>query len=106
MASEKEMLQALLADERLGDEEREAFQGMVSPLELSPRAKLSEKQRAWVVSRYEKLDLGAESSLNLHSSGKVPDKPANMKSTVLLPWEKPGYQKALSPPVKKKTPSY
>lgn len=105
MASEKEMLQALLADERLGDEEREAFQGMVSPLELSPRAKLSEKQRTWVVSRYEKLDLGAESSLNLHSSGKLPKKPPGVASPV-LPWEKPGYKKALSPPVKKKTPNY
>jgi hypothetical protein len=105
MASEKEMLQALLADERLGDEEREAFQSMVSPLELSPKAKLSEKQRAWVVSRYEKLDLGAESSLNLHSSGKLPEKPPGVKST-LLPWEKPGYQKPLSPPVKKRTPNY
>jgi hypothetical protein len=106
MASEKEMLKALLADERLNDEEREAFSSMISPLELSPRSKLTEKQRAWVVSRYEKLDLGAESSLNLHSSGKIPEKPAGMKSTTLLPWEKPGYQKVLSPPVKKRIPNH
>lgn len=95
MATEREMLSALLEDDRLGDGERGAFRDMSDGLEASPGKRLTEKQRKWVEGRFEELGLGSGDSLNLHSSGKVP-KP--LSSEPVLPWEKPGYVKPTKPP--------
>jgi hypothetical protein len=97
MASEIEMLDALLEDERVSEKEQKAFEDMKNYLAAYPKRKLSEKQRKWVESRFEGLDLGAAESLNLVSSGKVP-KESYIKDSVTFPWEKPEYKKPLKPP--------
>lgn len=50
------VLKALLVAD-LGDEEREAFEGMKAFLDENARAKLSGKQRAWARDRADKLEL-------------------------------------------------
>lgn len=97
MASEIEMLDALLDDDRIDEKEQAAFEDMRHFLTAYPQRKLSEKQRKWVESRFEKLDLGVAESLNLFSSGKVA-KGSYSKNSVTFPWEKPGYKKPLKPP--------
>lgn len=72
MATEKDMLFKLLKDERLKDDEREAFEGMQSFLNGGSDRKLSRKQAEWVKDRYEKLELDSDDAMNLFSSGKVP----------------------------------
>ncbi len=97
MASETEMLNALLEDERLDNRELKAFKDMKAFLKANRHRSLSEKQRKWVEGKFEQFDLGAGESLNLFSTGKVP-KQSYTKSSVTLPWEKPGYKKPLKPP--------
>jgi len=97
MASEVEMIDALLEDERLSEKEKDAFEDMKKFLAANKHRKLSEKQRKWVESKFEQFDLGAGESLNLFSSGKVPKK-SYTKGSVTFPWEKPGYKKPLKPP--------
>lgn len=97
MATERAMLGEILEDDRLTEAEREAFSDMADRLRASPSRCLSEKQKDWVERRYEELGLGAGTSKNLVSSGKVP----RPRSTApVLPWEKPGYVKAAKPPGK------
>ena len=97
MAAEREMLEDLLEDERLGDKERKAFAGMLD--DLGPQG-LSQKQLAWVQDRWEKLELGVGPSLNLFSSGKVKGADPGSPNAVRLPWERDGYVKPLKPPGK------
>ncbi len=96
MASEREMLENLLGDERVEGNERKAFQDMLDGLD--PGRKLSFKQHKWVQGRWERLDLGVGESMNLHSSGRVPDADPFNPNAVTLPWERPGYEKPLKPP--------
>lgn len=99
MASDLDKLNALLADDRLSDEDREAFEGMKKRLVRGPTAKLSRPQSQWVDDIYHKLELDVgEGSANLFSSGKVK---AEGKSSVVLPWEQPGYVKVMKPPGRK-----
>lgn len=73
MVKDNEMLKAVLEDERLEDEHREAFEGMQKFLSESAGNKLSTKQKLYVKDIYAKLELDAsEGSKNLFSSGKVP----------------------------------
>ena len=96
MASEQEMLEDLLDDERVEGNERKAFKNMLG--RLGPGRILSQKQRKWVQGRWERLDLGVGESLNLHSSGQVPDANPHSPNAVKFPWDKPGYKKPLKPP--------
>lgn len=97
MATDSQMLRMLLEDERLTDGERSSFEDM--DRQLSNKGALTRKQHQWVESRYKQLGLDAqEPSENLSSSGKVK---GGGKSDVVLPWEAPGYVKALKPPGRK-----
>jgi hypothetical protein len=74
MATEEDMLRALLQVEaKLHEREPEAFADMLRLVHDGKVTKLSKPQRAWVVRRYEELDLGVEDAQNLYSAGKVPD---------------------------------
>lgn len=94
------MLKALVDDDRLESDEvaSEAFPRMLARLDMSPHAKLSDKERAWVERKFEQLDLGSGDSLNLHSSGKVPSGLTPGRPGVKFPWEAPGYEKPKKPP--------
>lgn len=70
MATDAEMLRALLSDERLSDEERDIFQDMQDG--LRPGKTLKPKQHSWVQDRWSQLELDSDETLNLMSSGKVP----------------------------------
>lgn len=66
-----EILDALLSNrERLSSEEEEAFQNMRFNIENCHI--LSSKQRQWADAVYSRLELEADRSLNLVSSGQVP----------------------------------
>ena len=97
MANEAEMIIALLGDERLSEKEQKAFKDMEDFLAANKHRKLSNKQYKWIEAKFEQLDLGSGESLNLFSTGQVP-KGSYTKSSVTLPWEKPGYKKLLKPP--------
>jgi hypothetical protein len=97
MASELDMLNSLLDDDRLTAQERNAFKDMRLFLEANKHRKLSVKQHKWVENKFEQLDLGAGESQNLFSSGQVP-KTSYSKNSVKFPWEQPGYKKPLKPP--------
>jgi hypothetical protein len=101
MATEKEMLTELIHDNRLSDDDQKAFQSMLEYLDSGGRKRLSRKQHEWVAEKHKRLELTVESSLNLHSSGKVPDGVPKGKTLTTLPWEQPGYNKPLRPPGKK-----
>ena len=92
------MLAELLEDERLAEKERKAFTDMSYQVETG-RA-LTEKQRKWVASRWEKLGHGVAPAENLFSSGKVAPADPNSPNAVTFPWEKPGY-KMPKPPGRK-----
>jgi hypothetical protein len=96
MVSDQDMLEDLLDDERVEGSERKAFQSMLD--DLRPGGFLSRKQRKWVQGRWERLELGVGGSLNLHSSGQVPDADPTSPNAVTFPWEKSNYQKPLKPP--------
>lgn len=103
MADQRQMLIALLGDDRLQDSERTAFVDMSSGLELSPRAKLTKLQFDWVERRFRELELDANESLNLHSEGRVPEGRVHGVPKVVFPWEKGGpMTRPLDPPGRKK----
>lgn len=97
MATDSQMLAALLEDERLSEDERPRFEDMER--QLSNEGALSRKQHQYVESRWKQLGLNSDETLNLHSSGKCPKTLGSSK--IVLPWEKPGYVKVLKPPGKK-----
>jgi hypothetical protein len=103
MADQRQMLIALLGDDRLQDKERTAFEDMSSGLELSPKAKLTKAQFDWVERRFRELELDAGESLNLHSEGRVPDGRIHGVAPVVFPWENGGpMSRPLGPPGRKK----
>lgn len=67
-----DLLTALLASSGLTGRERNAFSDMLSRLQGGRIRRLTADQRAWAERRYTDLDLQAEQSLNLASSGRVP----------------------------------
>lgn len=89
MADERSMLAALLADDRLEDKERTAFEDMSSFLNLSPKSKLKRAQYEWAERRFRELELDANVTLNLHSSGKVPEGRSPGIAKVTFPWQRP-----------------
>lgn len=96
MATDSEMLRALLDDERIDNEERDNFEDVNR--QLKQKKLLSRKQHQWVESRWKQLGLDAEEpSQNLFSSGKVKSE----KTSVIFPWENQNYVKPLKPPGKK-----
>ena len=99
MAADSEMLEDLLEDQRVEGNERKAFRDMLDG--LLPGRMLTFKQRKWVQGRWERLELGVGESMNLHSSGRVPDADPSSPNAVTLPWERPGYSKPLKPPGRK-----
>lgn len=67
------LLQALCKnDERLSPAEDEAFWDMKARVESGKIEKLSHAQREWASDVYRRLELDAEETLNLYSSGSVP----------------------------------
>jgi len=81
-ATDKEMLEALLVVDKLGDEEEDAFRDMLHRLRQGYQKELTSAQRSWVKGRYLHFELDAdEGALNLVSSGKV------AKTKVVLPYE-------------------
>jgi len=95
------MLIALLADDRLLDKERAAFEDMASRIELSPSTKLSKAQYEWAERRFRELELDADESLNLHSEGRVPRGLMPGAKPVVFPWEREGARRPLKPPGRK-----
>lgn len=66
-------LEVLLQDDRLADNEREAFHDMQLAIQNGVRATLSRPQAKWVDDVYGRLGLAdEEASQNLWSRGKVP----------------------------------
>jgi hypothetical protein len=103
MADQRQMLIALLGDDRLQDKERTAFEDMSSGLQLSPKARLSRAQLDWVERRFRDLELDANVSLNLHSEGRVPEGRIHGVPPVVFPWEREGgLKRPLDPPGRKK----
>jgi hypothetical protein len=102
MADQRKMLLALLGDDRLSDRERSAFEDMSSGLSLSPRSSLTKAQHEWVEKRFRQLELDTE-SLNLHSSGLVPEGRVHGVAQVKFPWEvEGGMARPLDPPGRRK----
>ncbi len=102
MADQRKMLLALLGDDRLNDKERAAFEDMSSGLSLAPKSKLSKAQYDWVERRFRQLELDTE-SMNLHSSGLVPEGRVHGVAKVTFPWENGGpMSRPLDPPGRKK----
>lgn len=101
MADQKQMLLALLGDDRLQDRERTAFEDMASQLELGKSARLSKAQFDWVERRFRELELDAGGSLNLHSEGRVPRGLMPGAKPVVFPWEEGGAGRPLKPPGRK-----
>ncbi len=97
------MLIALLADDRLSDREREAFEDMSSRLQLSPRAVLTKAQAEWVERRHLQLGLPEEAA-NLFSSGLVPEGRTHGVPPVRFPWQNQDGTNSLpkEPPGRKK----
>jgi len=82
-ASDKELLDRVLACEQLTEEEREAFSGMLNDfLACDGLRALSIKQRQWL--RQVENKHGLEVSENLWSAGKVP-----AGKHVDMPWMQP-----------------
>lgn len=101
MTDELQMLNALLGDDRITEEDREAFEGMKKRLVRDSKNRLTRPQRQWAEDVYKRLELDAgEGSKNLFSSGKVKADP-KAKGGVVFPWEKPDYVKPLKPPGRK-----
>ena len=94
-----DLLDVVLADERLEEEDREVFQSMLESLTEGRRTSLSPKQRAWVVAMRERFGLGAEPSENLFSalSEKKKSEEKARAAKVLLPWENPDGTRQLMP---------
>lgn len=103
MADQRQMLIALLGDDRLQDRERTAFEDMSSGLQLSPKASLTKAQFEWAERRFRELELDANVSLNLHSEGRAPEGRVHGVAPVVFPWEKGGPMlRPLDPPGRKK----
>jgi hypothetical protein len=86
------VLAALLRDDRLTDKERGAFDGMLRNIRSG--GKLSVIQRDWAKDVFDRLELDAEVTANLVSSGMVP-----RGKEVHLPYE--DMPKPLKPPGRK-----
>lgn len=87
MLSDTEILQRLLADERLTEQEEGAFRDM-----LRRGRALTPAQRQWADSVFTRLELDADEALNLFSLGKVPVGNPVLTPDVLrkLPLKPPG----------------
>lgn len=94
--TDEELLQRMLDDkyvDLLSDKEREVFASMRAGAMLSP------KQRNWVRSVAERLGIQVAPSRNEFSAMPEAKKKENLKHVrTLLPWERPGYVKAVKPP--------
>lgn len=82
----------------LSAKEREAFESMMRQLD---RREFSPKQRAWVQAAAVRLGvLDCAPAANVFSSLPPAEQRAHKQraASVVLPWERPGYQRALKPP--------
>lgn len=80
-ATDRRMLEALCASDRLTDYERDVFVGMLGLICRTSKP-LTRPQHEWVEGRYLAYDLDAdEPAENLVSTGKV------ARSTVVFPYE-------------------
>jgi hypothetical protein len=77
----------LKARDRLSDEEEVAFDSMAKQAAYRP---LTDRQRQWAESAYDRLDLEADRTLNLVSTGQVP-----RENVPTFEWEK---NRPLKPP--------
>lgn len=78
--SDESMLRVLMASGRLSDVEERAFSDMLEKLKNGRRGELYPDQRSWAEGRYKALELDAEEpSLNLVSSGVVPETMSRVK---------------------------
>lgn len=89
--SDIDVLDEILADGRLDEDERAAFQSMLESLTEGRHLCLSHKQRAWVLAVKSRFELGAEPSENLFSAMSEQKKAEEREraAKVLLPWENP-----------------
>ncbi len=94
--TDEELLARMLDDkyaDALSDKERAVFASMRAGAQLWP------KQRNWVRSVAERLGIQVAPSRNEFSALPAAKKKENLKRVrTQLPWERPGYVKALKPP--------
>lgn len=88
--TDTELLARLLDDDRLSDSEREAFE------EMRERGfALSRKQRAWAHAVAARL-APVKNTFSELTDAERAEQRAQVRTQ--LPWERPGYEKALRPP--------
>lgn len=110
MTNDADLLRRVLErDTELSDEEdgrslsvkeREVFESMLRRADVECCG-LSTKQRAWLHSAAVRLGvLDVAPAANVFSSMPPAEQQAHRQraASVVLPWEKPGYQRALKPP--------
>jgi hypothetical protein len=88
--TDRAIITALLADDRLTYAERDAFEGMSRRLERW--SNLTPPQRQWATDVYERLELDSDEAANLYSTGQAPKGKPVATPEVLrrLPLKPPG----------------
>lgn len=97
-----ELLERVLSprhEGKLTAKEQEAFTGMSE--RMTSDSSLSTKQRRWLRSVAERLGIRVPAVKNVFSTMSEAERATQLQQVkTLLPWEKPGYKKALRPPTK------